>query len=418
MKQAALDYIEAVAKLMDRDLPDKEAEQTSVWMEPTGKSGSQSVDHTRKVFNKFSANALYQLGILQKDELPEQQTIVSILKEVEIRPLLYQNVAPLIFQWFDLSSPLPFDKQAVSKIVEEFADFVCDEETITQSKMVISPIVLECGSLELEKGVTIRPISDEELWSIGDRANTLLNLSSAFNFPQKDWWIIDVRVKQRYRDEIKYYPQIALNKRNDVFTVLQLIHNAHLTFLDLGGKSNYGMDAMGSAYSPSNRTMSFPFTITEVHTLKNDQCQKLKNDWPRISKVLNSDNDDLRLPALRLVDGCRRERADDSIIDYSIGLEVLLTAKQKDELRYRFLLRGATILAWDDAKEKKEYFKKLQHLYDTRSGIVHGSSVKREDLIKAYNFEEESLRKIWWWCFDKAKSLKKATELVDSRILQ
>ncbi|UCC16403.1 MAG: hypothetical protein JSU58_08540 [Dehalococcoidales bacterium] len=82
------------------------------------------------------------------------------------------------------------------------------------------------------------------------------------------------------------------------------------------------------------------------------------------------------------MDGARRVRLEDAIIDYSIGLESLLTAGIRDELKYRFALRGSIVLNWEGGN-RKESLKLLQDLYDTRSMIVHGEFVDSRRLKRA-----------------------------------
>lgn len=71
----------------------------------------------------------------------------------------------------------------------------------------------------------------------------------------------------------------------------------------------------------------------------------------------------LRVPAQRLDDGGGRYREDDATIDYTIGLEAVLMEGIGAELRYRFGLRGATVLTWNGGG-KSELFNRLRDFYD------------------------------------------------------
>jgi hypothetical protein len=133
---------------------------------------------------------------------------------------------------------------------------------------------------------------------------------------------------------------------------------------------------------------------------------------------MESEGHYLRLPAQRLVDGGGRDRLEDAIIDYAIGLEALLTAGITDELRYRFALRGTTVLTWDGG-DKRKVFEELRDFYDVRSSIVHGGKVTQTELRNARSQGEKALRDIWWWYFARgASGLKEATSVIDSRILE
>ncbi len=131
---------------------------------------------------------------------------------------------------------------------------------------------------------------------------------------------------------------------------------------------------------------------------------------------MESEGHYLALPARRLLDGAGRERMDDAIVDYSIGLEALLTEAVLGELKYRFSLRGATILSWEQG-DKGDWFENLQHFYDARSDIVHGRRISEEKLDHYRALGEKALREIWWWYFNSGCSKREdATSLVDSKI--
>ena len=124
----------------------------------------------------------------------------------------------------------------------------------------------------------------------------------------------------------------------------------------------------------------------------------------------------LALPLRRLVDGLGRTRLDDKIIDYSIALEALLTEGERQELGYRFALRGATILKEGGADRQKS-FDELKDLYSARSAIVHGASIAKLQLAVISSNGEQMLRKIWQWYYDQDLTLKRATSRIDRNIL-
>src|SRR5258707_3307644 len=82
---------------------------------------------------------------------------------------------------------------------------------------------------------------------------------------------------------------------------------------------------------------------------------------------------DLTLALGRFNQSYSRNRGEDRVIDLTIALESSLFPKQETELRYRFALRGATLLAMAGAKDWEPHKSKafLQVMYDVRSSIVH-----------------------------------------------
>jgi len=155
-----------------------------------------------------------------------------------------------------------------------------------------------------------------------------------------------------------------------------------------------------------------------AYTLEAATYERLKTTWPRVRDIFDAKRHFLRLPAQRLVEGGSRRRADDAIVDYSIGLEALLIAGARDELTYRFALRGATVIGWDDQKVK-EHFEALRALYRTRSKIVHGDSLDTGQLTQARASGEYALRQVWWWFFENSGSdVDRGVSQIDDRILQ
>lgn len=71
-----------------------------------------------------------------------------------------------------------------------------------------------------------------------------------------------------------------------------------------------------------------------------------------------------------------RMEPDDRLIDVSIALENVLLTDLKDELRFRFALRGAWVLHPVDGVMRQNRFHALRDLYDARSSVVHGDESK------------------------------------------
>jgi hypothetical protein len=197
--------------------------------------------------------------------------------------------------------------------------------------------------------------------------------------------------------------------------------------IDLGTETNF--------YSPGRMFGSFSklrFIGGHAGTCVIDEKQisHLQKSWPDIRQIMESDTHYLRLPAQRLLDGVLRDKPEDAVLDYAIGLDRLLTAGTEGELSYRFALRGATVLCWEKENMKspdsESPFKKLKQFYDRRSFIVHGSTRKRRapelSPSEARSIGEDYLRKIWWWFFkngfrEENKGLETGTKTIDDYIL-
>ena len=73
-----------------------------------------------------------------------------------------------------------------------------------------------------------------------------------------------------------------------------------------------------------------------------------------------------------------RTSPQDRIVDAVVGMEALLLAGHKKELRFRFALHYATLFEGPD--ERLKAFKIAKDLYDFRSGIAHGGSLEGESV--------------------------------------
>ena len=83
-----------------------------------------------------------------------------------------------------------------------------------------------------------------------------------------------------------------------------------------------------------------------------------------------------------------RARIEDRIIDASIGLENILLSDSKDELRFKFALRGAW-LTGEAFEGRMANFTLFKHLYDNRCDIAHGG--KLEDTVSDHEPEIQLL---------------------------
>jgi hypothetical protein len=78
---------------------------------------------------------------------------------------------------------------------------------------------------------------------------------------------------------------------------------------------------------------------------------------------------------------CTADRKEEAFLLFIVALESLLVDnKEKQQLRYRFAIRGAHILATVfKVSKKKDIAKELKRLYDLRSAVVHSGSTEITD---------------------------------------
>jgi hypothetical protein len=86
----------------------------------------------------------------------------------------------------------------------------------------------------------------------------------------------------------------------------------------------------------------------------------------------------IELACSRLADAEMRAKPEDRLVDAVIGMEALLLAgldreSRRGELRFRFALNYSTLFGTPE--ERRRAFRRAKHLYDLRSGVVHGSAL-------------------------------------------
>lgn len=419
VKKAAYDFLKAVAEILEARLGKyPKRVQRSAWMVHTGSGSMTSQVFTREIPNTIAASMLYQTKFADSNTAQQRQLEDALVKAgIPREETRYGYLLPLIHKWFDLPDPLAFGKTNVSQILDKFAEAVLDGVILTKSRSVILQLGLTLEPLILEKGICIRPISNEELWELGDieKSRSFIPIHYGHtSIPSEDWKILDIEVGH-VRERV-HPPRDFETIRGAVLVALGLASSGHLKVFDLGTTASYGMGAIGTVLL-GEPVIQHIGRWGGRYILDAESSKRLKALWPRIRRIISSERNYLRIPALRLLDGGGRSREDDAVVDYAIGLEALLLRAVNSELSYRFALRGATILAWDDG-EKETSFNEFRDFYDIRSKIVHGSHIDPTELRDARSVGGRALRDIWWWYFDSGESLSRALKRVDHRILQ
>jgi len=425
-------FLKAISLAIETDIIPKR-KQYSGWMIQEG-SGSHSEFFERLTFPSDLIMDKYQKKKFSNIILPEEVKLREVLERTGIskvfeapdipfpegiscisrKELISDLCSQLVSNWLKLENPFYFEERDMSNLIEEFLDAILDGKILLRQRIAIDWLDGTYFPVEICDGITIRQISKEELWKFGDVNNIQNNLIYFRQYYPKDRWkIIDIRLSQEKAD-----PSIGM--RNLVYALLVLLRlgaSGNLEIFDLGLRFNYGSPGV-------IRSNSFPMNIRgsgKTYSLDAILIERLQSYWSQIHNIMESDNHYLRLPLTRLLDGGLSNRPDDAILDYAIGLERLLTEGTRDELSYRFALRGATILSWDGGN-KKVFYEDLKRFYNIRSSIVHGNQVKDIELNDAYINGEKYLREILLWYLtngfiDAKKGLREGTDIVDNRIL-
>lgn len=420
LRDLFLDFLKAIAKKAKAEFGSNPKRfQQSKWMVKTGPSRRSSKVFKRDVFDNLSILKAYQTKWMQ-DSFPEKERLERSLCAYGFTDTTHPYLS-LLHNWLQSPDPLAFDEHVVSDLLDEFVDAVLKNRIFTNSRFAIEGLITNSPIL-LQEGIIIRQITESELWDLGDinNKNQYFSPSSFLNLPDDSWKILEVKLQLDRKNLSRSYSISDI-----VLAAIRLESSGSFRVIDLGTETNFY--SPGRMYGSLN-LLQFMGGHAGTCTLDEKQIQHLQESWLNIRQIMESDKHYLRLPAQRLLEGGLRDRPEDSVLDYAIGLERLLTAGVRNELSYRFALRGATALSWEKGHTQSLY-NNLKEFYNLRSFIIHGSMHTRNGTSKlisssdARSIGEDYLRRIWWWFFENGfkeekDGLDKGTRRIDNHILK
>jgi hypothetical protein len=109
--------------------------------------------------------------------------------------------------------------------------------------------------------------------------------------------------------------------------------------------------------------------LVEYYDLKHDHLEQFKDIFTKLNR-LSFDNHNLSNSIRWFNSSLSAENTEDKIIDLAISLESCILFGLRDELNYRFSLRGAALLGNKIINSQKTS-SILKALYKSRSEIVH-----------------------------------------------
>src|SRR3989454_7114776 len=292
-------------------------EQISMWMVPTDTGGASSNEFKREVVDKTELSSYCQL--IMRDNLPEQARLTDLLVAADIAKEVtkYSFLVPLLHRWLKSVDPLSPTEDEFRSLLDEFCDAALSQRVIARGGYALELKYPSRDEVRLDDSVIIRSISAEELWQFGDRSEMAwwgaigLNLTA---FLAEDLTIIDIAIVRASRSgdqssEVNVLSEAAL-------IGLRLVAGGYFRTVSLGQSTNYGFGALGKTFQgmamPQGQGMGGGAYVLDAASI-----QHLKGVWPSLPGIVESDRDYLRLPAEKLLEGGRRRRDDDAVVDYS-----------------------------------------------------------------------------------------------------
>ena len=415
VKDAAFKFLKAIAVKAKKELgTNTKVSQRSSWMVKTSATSSSSQLFERKVFNSRAVDMMYQLD--RKTDFLEKERLKEITIEAGFKPeqIEYGLLLTLVRAWLDVSNPLDIGGEDVRDVIEKFSTTIIDKIVETRSRYALIGMDERSEEVILDDEVSLRRISDEELWEFGQLGSVLspasITISGVMLEPLSESWMILEINRKHGIDEADNSNML----KDTVLINMSMSSRGHFRVINLGIKKNTWFG--GSTHIGDRADRSINILGGGRYLVDAEVKKRMTEGWPQVLQIIESDNY-LKLPAERLLEGLGRWDLKDSVIDYAIGLEVLLT-KQEPNMSYRFALRGTHIINWDGGS-KSVWFKKLDKFYGTRNAIVHGGSVNREQLIAESKVGAEALKEVWmWYARKRIDSAKNGLTIVDDKIIE
>jgi len=195
LAKAAQDFLIAVAQVAKAELGcNPRRIQHSTWMVRTTPHSMSSQELEREVFDGIAVSMICQKQM--RDDFPQAQALVTILAEFGIpsNETWFGFLLPLVHNWLELPAPFEFEETAISEILDEFVETVVDDKVITRSQDAIEHLGLPCDTVVLEDGISIRPITEDELWEFGNTDHRKWLLPHFLTMPNVEWKILDIKL--------------------------------------------------------------------------------------------------------------------------------------------------------------------------------------------------------------------------------
>ena len=305
-----------------------------------------------------------------------------------------QYLMPLLRTYLEKTGSFVYRRQYAAKTINSMLRHLDSPDVEVSGIIVLEGFKAEHW-FRLEPKLMVRPIEKSELLMLG-RTDTLVGpgLSRGEHLPQTDWWICEARLWNPRGIAIRW------NKVHDIADTLALALRA---FKPGGVSIGLATTQLASPFGMMGQLhggMLQKIAVGESrYILSSPEIPKFTAFWRRFRRLIEEPQHYLQVPIYRFRAAGTREKKEDALVDYVVGLEALLGTKdERTELGYHFRVRGSVLLA-RNKNERKKHLAALWDLYDLRNRIVHGQVVPTEDLEKALPMAESALRQVWNWYF-------------------
>ncbi|RZG66715.1 HEPN domain-containing protein [Acinetobacter junii] len=285
-----------------------------------------------------------------------------------------------------------YDEKSFLEIIELRTNFAFLDELPITIYIPILFLNFDIEKYDLVDGVSIQRMSDLlHISRVKAKSNNVLVHDCVLDGATHALVIEKYHVNNRDKDSISclYYKQAYPNDLvQSFFSALRLVTDYKTGYAQIFSKpENWITDFREKLLNIRGCSVrEFPYEFEINRYWLNDNFPNITLDQLDIIKYFYgklSNNNHKSIPiALKRLNSCMlRHDEEDTVLDATIALEVLLSDDGKTEMTHKLALRIAALSKLDsNCKEKpKEIFVKIKKVYTYRSGIVHGT----KDLSKS-----------------------------------
>ena len=283
-----------------------------------------------------------------------------------------------------------FDAERFAELFERFASFI-EADTLTYvNKTVLVGLRVEAHllPLRLSESVAIEALSQHEVQTYGDMGL----IPAPFMGPKDlyEWtglpWLVatwsDIAPKD-LKDGVSKNDFDTPGRAQDLQHVLRSVLGAlaitKFGSVGLGGGITRINDWQFGGISLRRPATNVPeFTANPARHMQLNDADRdvLQQVFPAVFRRRN-ETDALGIAQRRLTRAMEDELDEDRLLDVMIAAEAIFGDKEsKAEIKFKFALRSAYILAPNDPGLRRSIFEDMKSAYDVRSDIVHGSKPK------------------------------------------
>lgn len=274
---------------------------------------------------------------------------------------------------WDRHESFELDESVIDSVVDEFAAFVDEPTVLFIFRTMLLNFEASVDRISLPEGITIRRMTDKELWRIQSLTSMSATAASFSKFC----------IEGRIEEPKVFVKQGQLDRdleHNSKARVKASLDKAILCLRTFKagqiGYDNVWFRPLSFCPAICSTTLHSPEYVSfDIYKLTEAEVESL----PRHSSAIFSLSEpSMKMACLRLSDAELRPNPRDRIVDAVIGMESLLLARlpkedRRGELKLRFSLHYSTLFG--PPTERYRAFRLAKDLYDLRSTIAHGSAL-------------------------------------------